>query len=410
MLSQNSRVTLRRDPADMDRVYWHIWNAKGETIWPFLDYVIHCVDVLQLKVKTVESRAYSLLKWYQYLDSQGVDMWFVCDGTIAEFRDMMLKRVAVNSSEDLQARRRTINLDLRTIYGYYAWLQKDPAYGAGRKLLGPSLHQITSTLNTEIDPKLQGRRRHPLIFRRAGEHSKHRLGFVPKEPQRAALTELFYDKYSARVAKRNCMIFELAWEVGWRRGSLLSLKAADFEPARKSPGEDIMVAPASQKFGYSNSFLVPARLAARILDFIDNHRLVGVANSVNAADELFLNFGTGVPLAPGTVSNIFSRSAAALGWPRGSGIHAWRRGFTNAYIERELDARIELGLDTGGEALSMSIANALGQESLDSQGAYVRDAQRRLRGTATYRDKEEMARLADENARLREEVAALRGR
>jgi hypothetical protein len=73
-----------------------------------------------------------------------------------------------------------------------------------------------------------------------------------------------------------------------------------------------------------------------------------------------------------------------------------------------MDARLELGLDTGSETIALSVAQALGHESLGSQAAYVRDAQRRLRGTATYRDKEEHARLADENARLCAEVAALR--
>ncbi|MNJ69318.1 hypothetical protein D3C77_656560 [compost metagenome] len=55
----------------------------------------------------------------------------------------------------------------------------------------------------------------------------------------------------------------------------------------------------------------------------------------------------------------------------------------------------------------MSLAQALGQESLGSQAAYVRDTQRRIRGSSTFRDKEENARLADENNRLRADVASL---
>lgn len=81
----------------------------------------------------------------------------------------------------------------------------------------------------------------------------------------------------------------------------------------------------------------------------------------------------------------------------------------NAYIEREIDARIELGLDMEGEAIAMSLATALRQESLGSQAAYLRDGQRRIRGSAKFRDKVEHAGLSNENAALKAEIAQLRG-
>jgi len=152
---------------------------------------------------------------------------------------------------------------------------------------------------------------------------------------------------------------------------------------------------------------VPNRLVVRIMDFIDTHRLCFAKRPADACTALFINLATGQPLTHIAVSGIFNRARKALGWPKGSGLHAWRRGFTNAFLERELDARIELGLDTSGETIAISVAQVLGQQSLASQSAYVRDAQRRIRGTATYRDKEEHARLSDENARLRSEVATL---
>lgn len=400
-------ITLRRDPASERRVYWHLCDTNGRTIWPFLDFVVDCVDVMELNHKTIEGRAYALLKWYRFLAEKSVDMWDACDETMKDFRDSLMKHVSVNSSKDLQARRRTINLDLRNIYLYYAWLQDDPHYGAGRRLLGPSMYQITSTLNTVVNSKRQRGKRYPMTFKNAGENSKHRLGFVPEEIHRAALTEYFYDIYPPHIANRNCLIFEIAWTVGWRRGSILSLTTSDFEPARISTGEDFVVRPAVQKFGYARSFVIPGRLVLRILDFIDNHRLISIKKMDNLSSALFLNLETGLSITPGAVSNLFSRARRSLGWPQGGGLHAWRRGFTNGYLERELDSRIELGLDTSGETIAMSVAQALGQESLRSQAAYVRDARRRIRGTATFRDKEEHARLSDENARLRGEVATL---
>lgn len=171
---------------------------------------------------------------------------------------------------------------------------------------------------------------------------------------------------------------------------------------------EIHVRPSSQKFGYSNSFPVERGLATRILSYIEHERQEIVSRTKSRAPEIFLSHRSGKPLTAGAVSGIFNSARHALGWPAGAGLHAWRRGFANAYIEREIDARIELGLDTGGETIAMSLATALGQESMASQAAYIRDAQRRIRGSSTFRDKAEHARLADENAMLRAQIAKLR--
>lgn len=406
-----SNFTLQRDYENEKRIYWHLHDSKGATVWPFLDFIIDCVDTKQLDHKTVEGRAYSLLKWFRFLKDSAVDMWDACDLTLGEFRDTLLNHEAVNASKNQQARRRTINQDLRNIYIFYAWLQNDPEYGKGRSLLGPHLCQITSTLNSTAYQKSQRGKRYPMVFKRTGEHSRHRLGFIPRDHHRADLAEYFYRNFPTHIADRNCLLFEIAWAVGWRRGSILSLTTEDFDPARQSPSdEDFCVKPSKQKFGYENSFSVPHRLVSRILLFIDQQRLVGIRTQSRVASTLFLNCRTGGPLKESTVSSIFSRARVALGWPLGGGLHAWRRGFTNMYLERELDARMELGLDTSGETLAMSVAQALGHENIDSQAPYIRDVQRRIRGTTTFRDKEEIARLSDENTNLRIQIARLTNR
>lgn len=403
------RVVLRKDRAHDGRIFWHLTGSDGHTDWPFLDYIIDCIDTQQLANKTVENRAYTLVKWYRYLAERRLELWQASDNLIKQFRDGLMARDAINSSGDQQARRRTVNLDLRNVYLFYAWLQRDYVYGNGRRLLGRTACQITSTLVDERSEKIASpRKRYPLTFRNAGERSKHRMGFVPGEADRAALTEYFYDTCPPDQARRNCLLFGLAWAVGWRRGSILSLTTGDFDPARNRPDTDLQIAPSAQKFGYSNSFSVPDGAALQVLDYIDNERRAIIQRTDSVSRAVFLNERTGNPLTAGAVSTMFSKARIALAWPRGAGLHAWRRGFTNAYLERELDARIELGLDTGGDAIAMSIASALGQESLGSQAAYVRDVQRRIRGTATFRDKEEHVRLSDENAHLRGQIASLR--
>jgi len=406
-------ITLQRDVAHHDVVFWRLTDERLRTVMPFLDFMIYCVDVRMFKPKTVEARAYSLKMWYQFLLDNHIDALDADDNVLVNFRDHLFQRAAVNRSGDEQARRRTVNGDLRNVYMYYAWLQKNHPDCRRRPLFGLSACQITSSLLEERRTRGLGpdHQRYPTTFKNAGERSKHRLGWVPREEQRAQLTEYFYDAYAPSLAARNCLIFELAWSVGWRRGSILSLTIDQFSSEVIHGGDgvdDILLCPPSQKFGYSNSFPVERDLALRVTLYIAHERAEIVRRKGSTPSEIFLSVRNGEPLTKEAVSGIFNKARHALRWPRGAGLHGWRRGFTNKYIEREIDARIELGLDTGGETIAMSVATALGHESLGSQAAYVRDAQRRIRGSATFRDKVEHARLSDENAALRAEVAQLR--
>lgn len=406
-------ITLQRDVAHDGVVFWRLTDEKLRTVMPFLDFMIDCVDVQMFKPKTVEGRAYSLKMWYQFLSELRIDALDADDDVLKKFREHLIGRTAANRSDDAQARRRTVNTDLRNVYKYYAWLQLRHPDCRYKRLLGLDACQITSSLLAERANNVSwtDRQRYPTTFRNAGERSKHRLGWVPNEEHRAQLTEYFYDAYAPVLAARNCLIFELAWSVGWRRGSILSLTIEQFTRQIVSGGDgssDLLLRPSMQKYGYSNSFSVARCLALRVLHYIEHERVEIVRRTESTSSKIFLSARDGTPLTPGAVSGIFNTARHAIGWPVGAGLHAWRRGFTNAYIEREIDARIELGLDTGGEAIAMSVAAALGHESLKSQAAYVRDAQRRIRGSATFRDKVEHARLSDENAGLRSEIAQLR--
>jgi len=406
-------LKLEKDIFSDKVVYWHLSDEQSRTIIPFLNFIIECIDEHALKRKTVEGRAYSLKKWYQYLSDRGIEALDATDDVLKAFREHLFdSRIARNRSDDEKARRRTINLDLRNIYIFYAWLQKNDPDAQNVHLLGREHCQIKSSL-LEIhgDRSLRSdRERHPLVYPNVGEKSKHRLGFVPQEPHRAALTEYFYERHDPNIAKRNCLIYELAWAVGWRRGSILSLTIEQFSRSVVLGGDGdspIFICPVEQKLGYANSFPVEHNVAIRVLHYIENERAEIISRTKSKSSEIFLSQKYGSPLQPGSVSCIFNKARHALSWPPGAGLHGARRGFANNYLEREIDGRLELGLDTGHDTVAMSLANALGQENLASQAAYVRDAQRRIRGTATFRDKVENARLADENSVLRAENAQL---
>jgi hypothetical protein len=103
-------------------------------------------------------------------------------------------------------------------------------------------------------------------------------------------------------------------------------------------------------------------LALRVLHYVEHEREEIVRRTKSTSSRIFLSDRSGNPLTDGAVPGIFNKARRTLEWPTGAGLHSWRRGFANAYIEREIDARIELGLDTGGEAIAMSLATALGHE------------------------------------------------
>ena len=325
-----------------------------------------------------------------------------------------LIRIATWRGRHGRARLRSVNLELRNLYIFFAWLQKDVHYGQCRSLIGAHGYPITSSLLLDRSGLKRSRRlghatRYPLCFRNAGEASKHRVAFVPSNKHRSELASYFYSMLDEPTARRNCLIFELAWNVGWRRGSIMSLTVEDFEQATNDM-EELWVRPREQKFGYSNSFSVPQRTAVQVLEFIGTTRHSFVKDGVEHGSALFLSKKTGKPLSPHSASAIFCRAARALGWPRGSGLHSWRRGYTNEFIAREIDARLELGLDTGGDSIALSLAAALGHANVTSQVAYIRDSQRRVSSSRASAAADEISRLHSENLELKLEVQRLRNR
>lgn len=392
---------LSEREADGD-IYWHIFDREGKTIQPAFDYLIESVQ-RQLKPQSVENRAYALKAWYRYLAKNAVRDVEAGDEVLVEFRDDTFRRPAQNSGADDQARKRSINTTLRYIYQYYVWLQGQPAYRGGRKLIGERNAQITSTLLFgDGSSRSRSRSDYPATYRNVGEGSRHRVSYVPTERDRALIHAYFHAYRSPDIALRDTLLYDLVWEVGWRRGSILSLNTTDFERARSDASSDtISVRPRVQKFGYSKWFEVPMYLAHRIVDYIDTERAAIIKATGSRAQEVFLSSTTGRPLSAKGVTTNFSLASNAVGLPPRSGLHGGRRGFTNNFLEREIAARLQLGQDTSTEALSFSLAQALGHESVDSQAAYIDHARSIVREAPAFRCAVANARLANENAILR---------
>jgi len=161
----------------------------------------------------------------------------------------------------------------------------------------------------------------------------------------------------------------------------------------------------SRSSAIQKSFEIPTELALRIAAYIERPRKLIVQKTRSKNAEIILNLITGESLSRQAVSGISSNARRALRWPLGGGLHSWRRTFTTELIEREMDSRIELGLDLSLESLSMTVAAALGHESLDSHRAYVRDTQRRTKKTDAAEHSRMIISLHEKIAKLSCELA-----
>jgi hypothetical protein len=87
---------------------------------------------------------------------------------------------------------------------------------------------------------------------------------------------------------------------------------------------------------------------------------------------------TGKPLADQSLTQAFSDGLRLLGAPRGASIHSFRAKFVNDEIEREMQHRLDSGLDTSTASISESVSRKLGHKSPDSLFPYVAHAQSRI--------------------------------
>ena len=121
-------------------------------------------------------------------------------------------------------------------------------------------------------------------------------------------------------------------------------------------------------------------------------------NEDTAKHHLFISLSTGKPLSESTITEIFSRAFTAIGAPKGSGIHSFRRSFASNETRFQIDTRKRKKLSTAPEDVMLPVQKALGQKSPISQQVYA-DASQSLTRDTVERE------LRDENLQLRAELA-----
>lgn len=407
--SKNSGLLIFRDKGADGREYWQLYDGAGRSIFTFFDYIATRVTKDESAATEIEAEAYSLKLWFEYLETVGIDQKEAQDKDLRSFRDHLIARRTKNSKDNGLARRRSINYNLRVVYQFYAWLQRNRIGGGNLDLLGVSGCKITSSLLESSANMTRATRRYPLLFRNSGSSSKHKVMHVPSAADRDAMTDYFVANQEPAVSERNALLMDIAAQTGLRRASILSLKTSQFSlpllDTHSRSSRPYLVSPAVQKFSYGNQFEFSAVLVVRIVNYIETSRAAIVRATGSDSDYLFLSSRSGLPLTAKATSNIYARAARALSMPKDSGLHGYRRLFANDYQQSVYEASLEAGGDTSVEMLSAMTASALGHISTRSQEAYLRDMLRRFKTTEAFGRREEIARLRDEIARLRAELA-----
>lgn len=335
----------------------------------------------------------------------------VNDGHLEQFRTWYLEKIeqGTQTRNDL-SRKRTVNIRLREIYNFYHWAQEE-AYLVDDYIGWELQNKIRSKLPDYIKNGRSALPRtdkssllYPKIFPNVGSSSDV-IDYTATDRDKEKLKEHFETQgdsdYSVR---RNILIMEIAATVGWRQGSIQSLLIEDFSDERIDGCDTdfLAVQPQKQKYGYLFEFKVPLALALRINRYIKTDRANFLAskklNEATGRHHLFISATTGGPLADSTITEIFSRAFTAIGAPKGSGIHSFRRSFASNEMRLQIDSRKRKNLSTAPEDVMFPVQKALGQKSPLSQQVYA-DASQSLTRDTVERE------LRDENLQLRAELA-----
>jgi hypothetical protein len=297
--------------------------------------------------------------------------------------ELVLVQGSKNASSSERAAKRTVNSKLRRIYVFLAWYQNCHPFLSA--FIGKHDCQITSAFEHHYlgQPysrgpfRRNGRDLFPLIYRRAGEASKHRIQYEATESDMSALRTFFLQENTEYVAVRNIVMMNLANSSGMRVASLNSLLCSQFgeDQLLRAGGRHIAVCPPVQKFGYECNYDVPINIALQVSAFISDHRAalleeMGWDHS-RTNDHIFISAKDGRSMTAQSVSAIFSHAFSIMGAPFGSGFHSFRRKFVNDAIDQEIIARLKLGLDTGVQSVCTAVSLRVGQTNPDSLGPYV---------------------------------------
>lgn len=373
------------------------------------DYSIYLSKVRRFSSVTVESEMYHVSTLLQFLFGIGKSVSELDDIILREFRDSELKRLTGfnNGSVIDRVHTRTVNARLRRVYRFLIWYQD---FNPGVTGLIGSHGAVTCYYSPDASYKNhRNKYLYPLLLVSSGSSSRHRLNFVATEEHLRKLRLHFSKNADIFVRHRNLLLIEVANVVGLRRGSVNSLTCSlILDSITESQGlDDARLVPSRQKFGYQNEFDFPFTLVSNFIHFIngplrDFKKRLGVSDKVTQ-DRIFLSAKTGRPLTDRAITDIFSHALREIGVSSGS-IHGLRRKFANDQIDKEINYRIETGLDTSVTSVCAAVSLRLGHASPESLHPYV-SARLQRRRTVESRE-QKIARLEKELARTRREVAA----
>lgn len=85
----------------------------------------------------VDAVTYALLGWLKYLDANRKSLWDATDALLVAYRDESLGDVlqSPRGKKDKRLGQRTVNTNLRSIYRFYAWAQREA--NLCTELIGP---------------------------------------------------------------------------------------------------------------------------------------------------------------------------------------------------------------------------------------------------------------------------------
>ncbi|MBB6557531.1 integrase [Acidovorax soli] len=367
------------------------------------DFSLYLIDYEHLDEKTVHATIDHLIRFSNYfllnqssrLANLGISklVHSLEDSILEGFRDKELELVIKNSRSRQNERKAkaTVNARLSAVYRWIWWMRQTgiiSEHVAGPKgcsvivdIRGPS--RIARKSRGPLSGKVRNTpsSRHSLtmhlLFPDAEKRGKFKTGFVATRTDADSIVERLTTRNSSEYRNlRDALIVDLAVEVGFRVGSIASLRDSDFDKKKITTTAEstVVVTPLVQKYSYQNSFNIPVWLALRICALIeirDEHlRCKGLSARVMER-RIFVSERTLKPLTSRAISQQIACLLRSLGAPKGTSVHAFRALFCTEEIEREIDYRLARGLDTSAASICASVALKMGHSDPLSIFSYV---------------------------------------
>lgn len=382
-----------------------------------MDYAIHLQQHESWSFTYVKNEMYHLILYLNYINSEKISIAGATNGTLKNFRNADLNRLKAKSTVVEKKLKRVVNSRLTIIYCFYHWYQNHHKL---YNLIGAYECAITSdfTLKSKKNKSVNDYcRMYPLNYRRIGRSSKHATEYSATEGDISNLEDYFRKERSEYISERNSLMMAIANSVGFRRGSLNSLRCSQFsdEELKKTLDDYIIVNPDKQKFDANLNYRIPILLAYRISDFITTIRknmlkLNGFDEAITL-DRVFLSARNGHPLNDASVSDIFGKAFKAIGNTQArTSTHAFRRKFAEDRIQANFEQRAELKLDTSDASVSASVSMELGQSNPDSIKPYVARTQQMLVNKRHQEKSQLIKNLVEEVFRLKAELDDLKNK